>query len=117
MIISKTDVKAEKVINGNFFQLINPQNSKIENFDISILEVDPGKSGKKHYHKSGEEVFYILDGKGKINIDDQDFSIQKGDCINIERGQPHYLKNDSSQKLVVLLINSPPLSDADHYLI
>jgi mannose-6-phosphate isomerase-like protein (cupin superfamily) len=117
MITSKIDVQPVKVINGNFFELINPRNSNIKNYDISVLEVDPGNSGRYHFHKLGEEVFYILDGKGKVTIADQDYSIQKGDCISVDRGQPHCLKNDSDQMLVVLLINSPPLSDEDHFLI
>jgi uncharacterized cupin superfamily protein len=57
-----------------------------------------------HFHHTGEELFIILEGKGKLRTVDGICDIQKGDAIFFEIGKQgaHQIKNESDEDLIYL---------------
>ena len=48
---------------------------------------------KKHVHKDAEEVMYILSGRLKGGVEDQEFEMAKGDTVWVPRGAVHWAYN------------------------
>ncbi len=63
-----------------------------------MYEIPPGKvSWPYHYHINNEEVFYIIEGKGELRLNDKTIKVTKGDFIRfpINKKGAHQLKNTS----------------------
>jgi len=70
---------------------------RIQSFNDAYL--DPGKSFTPHRHDDGEELYYFLEGEGKMIINENIFSVKTGDCVLVEKSEAHSLKNDSPSSL------------------
>ncbi len=49
-------------------------------------------------------VIYVLEGKGSIFINGEEFVIQAGDCVNLEKNKKYYFNG----VLTILYLSSPP---------
>jgi gentisate 1,2-dioxygenase len=54
----------------------------IRTYEVYVQELAPGRRSGKHRHV-GEEVHYIIDGKGYTVIDDETWEWQAGDVVAI----------------------------------
>lgn len=83
--------------------------------DISVAEwyLPPYRKAKPHYHKIGEELYYIVSGTGKVNVWDIASSIKKGDTIYIPTNTVHALENDTWENLEIVCLCTPPYQDDD----
>ena len=79
--------------------------------DWGILLLKPGKELGKHYHREVEETFYILEGKGKIEVGEETFPFTPGDAYRIEPGEPHNLVNDGKEDVKAVFIKTPYLPE------
>ncbi len=67
-----------------------------------------------HHHLFSEEIYYILDGVGKVKVGEQSFDVKKDSLIHIYANQIHSLENLSTTKeLSVLCASSPAYRDGD----
>ncbi len=66
--------------------------------------VEPGKSFKPHNHEDSEELYYFLEGEGKMTIDKETFNVKSGDLIVIEMKEFHSLINTGQINLRFLVI-------------
>jgi mannose-6-phosphate isomerase-like protein (cupin superfamily) len=48
---------------------------------VSYAKLQPHLSYEPHYHKDHEEVYYIINGKGKIKIGSEEAQFRDGDII------------------------------------
>jgi len=53
----------------------------------------PGQAVETHKHDTMYEVFYIQSGKAEFVVNDQKIIVLAGDCITIEQGEPHSMRN------------------------
>jgi len=58
----------------------------------------------KHFHAYTNEIYYILDGSGIVELDDVTHTIQPGQVITIPAGVRHRLKADDVVKTIVVAI-------------
>jgi mannose-6-phosphate isomerase-like protein (cupin superfamily) len=58
----------------------------------------------KHYHAHTNEIYYILEGSGLIELDRETYCIQAGQVITIPAGVRHRLKADEVVKTIVIAI-------------
>lgn len=84
--------------------------------DVSVIQefVPAGKTEKMHYHKISRQFFYILEGEGQIEIDDQIVGLAKGQGLEIPPFVKHCFQNNSS-KPVSFLVISVPKSHGDRF--
>jgi mannose-6-phosphate isomerase-like protein (cupin superfamily) len=61
--------------------------------------LDKEESFSPHNHADGEELYYFLEGEGLMTIDDTEYKVGQSDCILVQKGEYHSLKNLSSKKL------------------
>src|SRR6266540_7276196 len=46
-------------------------------------------SAKLHYHQRTDEIYYVLDGQGKMRLDDEEIELHKDVVVYVPRGVKH----------------------------
>ncbi len=82
------------------------------NTDIGIAEAEV-KDAKLHYHEQMEEIYYVVEGEGKMVLDGEQMGLEKGDLLHIPPG----VENKAQGGFKVLVISKPPWSEDDHRLV
>ncbi len=90
-------------------EIINPKISDVKNYSIALAIVK--SETKLHYHKKAEEVYFILNGSGKMILGENVFRINKGDFIVIKPGTKHKVIAD--EELHILCFSIPSYKDED----
>lgn len=78
--------------------------------EVVVAELDPGGStGEETYsHGDSEEVFYVLSGRVRLQLDDDVFELRAGDSVQYRSSTPHRVVNDGSERAEVMFVVSPP---------
>jgi mannose-6-phosphate isomerase-like protein (cupin superfamily) len=79
-------------------------NTSLKNFVISSTTLHSGKSTKGHNHVGKEEVYMIMSGSGKMDLDDKTIPIEGGDMVLIEDGVFHRVHNTCEGDLYMVCI-------------
>ena len=61
----------------------------------SYIVMLQGQNYPCHYHKIKTESFYLLFGSLGVYIEEQEYLLEPGEMLHIERGQDHYNKTDT----------------------
>ena len=81
-----------EVIKDNDTYLLK-DNAFGNNLVLSSTFLRANQSTNGHEHKGQEEVYFFVDGKGEMEIDDNRFTVKAGDVICIEDGEFHRVHN------------------------
>ena len=46
-------------------------------------------NAKFHYHQRTDEIYYVLDGQGKMRLDDEEIELHKDVVVYVPRGVKH----------------------------
>jgi transcriptional regulator with XRE-family HTH domain len=78
--------------------------------EVVVAELDPGGStGEETYrHGDSEEVFYVLSGRVRLQLDADIFELGAGDSVQYRSSTPHRVVNDSMERAEVMFVVSPP---------
>ncbi len=66
-----------------------------------------------HYHKECTEIYYILEGTGKMDLDDTTVDVEPGLVITIPAGTRHRLYSSEGVKTIV--VGVPAFNPADEH--
>lgn len=89
------------------YQLLSPDlNRKIE---MIMTELEPKSSScdEPLFH-NGEECAFILSGKALVEVGDEEFVLEKGDCLYFDCGIPHRITNIGDRKVKIISAITPP---------
>jgi mannose-6-phosphate isomerase-like protein (cupin superfamily) len=98
-------------------ELLAHRNSSIRNQSLAEARLDPGARTAAHYHPKCEEIYYILTGQGRMEIDGEMRTVARGDAIAIPPGQTHQITNTGSETLVFLCCCAPGYEHSDTVLV
>jgi len=89
-------------------ELLHPKNDAIElPYSLALATVDVGS--KSYQHKLEQtEVYHILQGYGRMFIENEDNKVDAGDVIVIPAEALQWIENIGSEPLVFAVIVSPP---------
>jgi len=91
-------------------ELLNP--NEVEDlrmgFSLAHAILEPGKSSVPHRIKDSVEVYFILEGKGLMHIDQESNVLKEGQAVYIPSDSVQYIENTGNSKLKFLCIVSPP---------
>ena len=108
--------KCKEIIAGDNTRLKELYNSEKENIEVkhslAHATVKPGDTKYKHRLKS-TEIYYILEGEGKMSIDDETEKVDAGQAILIPPNSVQSIKNTGSNDLVFLAIVDPAWKPED----
>ena len=75
-----------------------PENARI----FSTLTLIPGASIGYHVHEGETELFYFVEGHGRVQDDDRFYDVCEGDCLATFSGHGHGVENTGSRDLVIV---------------
>ena len=98
-------------------ELLAHRNSSIRHQSLAEARLPVGASTTPHYHRISEEIYYILEGTGRMTVDRQQRLVGPGDAIAIPPGQSHQIANTGSVMLKFLCCCAPAYEHEDTVLI
>ena len=106
--------KIEDGCGGVIYKILDVDNSGLKNVEIAMCIFPPGEVAKLHYHEKMEEIYFIIEGEGMIELDGKWHSVKAEDSVSIPIGVKHRMKNVHNDKsLRFLSINSPEWQATD----
>ena len=91
MKVSIKDIGGEIVKDNDTYLL--KDNTTLKNLVVSSTKLHALKSTTGHKHAGQEEVYFFVDGIGKIYLDDVPQDVAAGDIVLIEDGVHHRVLN------------------------
>lgn len=98
-------------------EILSPANSSLQHQSLAEARVAPGKITATHYHIRTEEVYYILEGNGRMMLESESQPVKAGDGIVILPGQKHAIENTGEGELVLLCCCTPAYRHDDTVLV
>ena len=73
--------------------------------DLYCLE--PGQEQRPHVHGSNAKTYFVLQGEGSFLVDGEERRLGPGHLVLAQPGDPHGVRNDGPQRLVLLVTMAP----------
>ncbi len=67
----------------------------------------PGQYQKVHAHEGSDKIYYVLEGAGHFTIGAEEQDLDAGQAVIARAGEPHGVRNDSGENLVLLVTMAP----------
>jgi transcriptional regulator with XRE-family HTH domain len=85
--------------------------SDIRNQKMSalLMEIPAGVQLPEVHRSEGEDLFYVIEGEVEQSIGGQVFTLRRGDSAHHNTQVNHSLKNNSSERAVILWVGTPAL--------
>ena len=88
-------------------ELLSHRNSCIRNQTLAEARLPPGGSTAPHHHVKTEEIYYILEGRGRMCVGKEMRPVGPGDAIAIPPGASHQIANTGAGVLKFLCCCTP----------
>jgi mannose-6-phosphate isomerase-like protein (cupin superfamily) len=79
---------------------------------LAEASLPPGGATQRHYHARSEELYYFLEGGGRMEIEGEEREVGPGDAVLIPPGARHQITADGRGS-VFLCCCAPPYSHED----
>lgn len=73
-----------------------------------LWRLDPGQASTRHRHRHQEEVYVLLEGRGRLRVDGQLLTLDPIDAVLVEPGSVRQLFNDTAADQLWLVFGAPP---------
>lgn len=91
-------------------QLINPENSKSKRVTITEVHLEVNAIQPRHKHDSSEQIWYAIQGTGKLLLaDKREMIFKAGDVVRFSEDDIHGLLNDGDAEFIYISVTSPPI--------
>lgn len=98
-------------------QLLNSENSNSKQVTITEVHLEVGASQPRHKHNTSEQIWYALQGTGKLLLaDEKEMIFKAGDVVRFSKNDIHGLLNNSDTEFVYISITSPPIDFGYAYI-
>lgn len=77
-------------------------------YSLATARVEPGQATVRHFLEAETEVYYIVDGAGRMHIGDEVEDLEAGDVVVIPPGAHQWIECTGEAPLEFLAIVSPP---------
>ncbi len=67
----------------------------------------PGQAQKVHAHEGSDKIYYVLEGVGRFTVGDEESDLGVGHAVIARAGEPHGVRNESEEDLVLLVTMAP----------
>jgi mannose-6-phosphate isomerase-like protein (cupin superfamily) len=82
---------------------------------LAEATLEPDEATQRHYHRAAEEIYFVLKGSGRMEVDGDTRMIRPGDAVLIPAGACHTLENNGNSELRFLCCCAPPYSHEDTF--
>jgi len=88
------------------YLLVSEDTCDSRNLSITIVDMEPGGIQQVHSHDP-EQMYYIMEGSGRMTVDDEQRQVTAGECIFFCSRSRHGLENTGGTVLRYLSAASP----------
>ncbi|WP_436930349.1 cupin domain-containing protein [Halosimplex halobium] len=76
-----------------------------ENLGVSVLECEPGWTGKPHDHADDgqEEVYVLVEGAATVTVAGDEVPMEPGDALRIDPDERRQIENGDAESTFVLV--------------
>lgn len=98
-------------------ELLAHRNSSIRHQSLAEARLPPGAATQPHYHPRTEEIYYLLEGAGRMQIEAEIREVGPGDAIAIPPGARHQITNIGAEMLRFLCCCAPGYEHEDTLIV
>ena len=73
-----------------------------------LWRLAPGQASTRHRHRGEEELYLLLEGSGRVRVDDELLTLAPLDTLLVEPGSVRQLFNDTDADQLWLVVGAPP---------
>ncbi|HXR29902.1 MAG TPA: cupin domain-containing protein [Solirubrobacterales bacterium] len=73
-----------------------------------LWRLEPGQASTRHRHFEQEELYLLLEGSGRVRVDDELLTLAPLDTLLVEPGTVRQLFNDTEEDQLWLVVGAPP---------
>ncbi len=73
-----------------------------------LWRLEPGQASTKHRHTEQEELYVLLEGEGRVRIDDEALTLAPLDTLLVGPDAVRQLFNDTAADQLWLVVGAPP---------
>jgi quercetin dioxygenase-like cupin family protein len=73
--------------------------------DLYCLQ--PGQQQKPHTHDESDKIYVELEGESTFVVGEEERTLTRGESCVAKAGEPHGVRNDSSENAVLLVFMAP----------
>ena len=93
--------------------ILDRTNAPVQAQSLAEATLPADASTQRHYHKASEEFYFLLEGRGEMELDGETRVVGPGDAVLIPAGAWHRLT--ALSPLRMLCCCAPPYSHEDTY--
>lgn len=108
-------LKGNPLKSGEKVQMIKvAEDDAITFFIARIVE---SSEVKPHFHKTHDEIVYVIKGSGQMLINNKWFDIKPGSVHFNPMTKVHSIKNTGNEELIIISIFTPAMKEPDRYFV
>lgn len=112
------DVPAYRTKDGSLVrELMHPSSHASRAQSLAEATVAPGQRTELHRHRRTEELYHIVEGRGRMTLGEREFDVGPGDTICIAPGTAHCIANVGGTPLRLLCCCAPAYAHEDTELL
>ncbi|MCL4538149.1 MAG: cupin domain-containing protein, partial [Bacteroidetes bacterium] len=93
---------------GVVYKIADVETSGLSNVEVAMCVFSPGEVADLHYHEQMEEIYFVIEGEGEIELNGRWFPVNAEDTVVVPLMTRHRILNKSQEKVLRFLsINSP----------
>ena len=73
-------------------ELLGLPTAPVRNQSLAEASLTPGQTTQRHYHAEAEEIYYVVEGSGEMELDGEHRRVSIGDAVLIPPGAWHELR-------------------------
>ncbi len=78
-----------------------------ETHSVHLVYMPPGKKIRAHLHRERDEFYVILQGKARIRLGQDEYSVGENYVVYVPRGTVHSVESIGHEPLILIFISSP----------
>lgn len=79
-----------------------------ETMGARLWRLRPGQASTRHRHRRTTELYVLLEGTGKLRVDDELLTLQSLDAVLVAPGHVRQPFNDTDSEQLWLVVGAPP---------
>ena len=73
-----------------------------------LWRLEPGQASTRHRHRDQEELYLLLEGTGRIRVDGDLLTLERGGALLVDPGTLRQVFNDTGADALWLVVGAPP---------
>jgi uncharacterized cupin superfamily protein len=73
-----------------------------------LWRLEPGQASTRHRHRAQEELYLLLEGSGRIRVEDELLTLAPMDALLVEPASVRQVFNDTDSDALWLVVGAPP---------